>query len=384
MRLEQRIGRVDRIGQTRTVRAINLAIEDSVEFRVREVLEQKLAIIFEEFGIDKTGDVLDSAQAGELFEETFAAAILDPDSIELATDNTAMRIRDEIRKAHESSSPLGASAEPNVQSAEQLRLHPLPTWLERMTVSYLNGHEGKAVHKHSAWDLTWPDGERLTRCVFGAQDAERAPDADLLTLENNRIRGLALNLPLISKGQPIPVVAIGGLPLGITGAFGLFEVRVQSSLTAGGQFIRVPLLRRRYLGIFVDGQDRVFLPTARHIWDTLQSAEIRVENVLEPKASEPVHACLMDAAKQAGEPIFTTLRQEHLDAIDREVKRGTTTLRARRRAIERVGLPEVRQHRLKRCDADEAEWRREMTKAREIMPELRPILLMKVIEARTP
>ena len=74
MRLEQRIGRVDRIGQLKTVRAINFVFEDSVEFRVREVLEQKLSVIFDEFGIDKTGDVLDSAQAGELFEDVFASA----------------------------------------------------------------------------------------------------------------------------------------------------------------------------------------------------------------------------------------------------------------------------------------------------------------------
>jgi SNF2 family DNA or RNA helicase len=87
MRLEQRIGRVDRIGQTRTVRAINFAMEESVEFRVRGVLQQKLAVIFEEFGIDKTGDVLDSAQAGELFEEAFAAAILDPESIERTAEH---------------------------------------------------------------------------------------------------------------------------------------------------------------------------------------------------------------------------------------------------------------------------------------------------------
>ena len=65
MRLEQRIGRVDRIGQAHAVRAVNFVFEDSVEHRVREVLEQKLAVIFEEFGIDKTGDVLDSAQAGQ-------------------------------------------------------------------------------------------------------------------------------------------------------------------------------------------------------------------------------------------------------------------------------------------------------------------------------
>lgn len=382
MRLEQRIGRVDRIGQTRTVRAINFAMEDSVEFRVREVLEQKLAVIFEEFGIDKTGDVLDSAQAGELFEEAFAAAILDPESIERTAEHTTTQIRDEIRKARESSSPLGASAEPDIRSAEQLRLHPLSTWLERMTVSYLNGYGGKAEHKHSAWELSWPDSERFTKCVFSVRDAESTPDAELITLENSRIRGLALNLPMIAAGEPIPVVAINGLPPEIEGAFGLFEIRAQSGLVSGGRLIRVPLARRCYLGVFVDEQDRVFLPTARHIWDAIQTAEIKIEDSLEPMASEAFHARLVDAAKQAGEYVFSALRQKHLDAIDREVERGTTAMTARRRAIERVGLAEVRQHRLKRCDAEDAEWRREVTDARQMVPEIRPILLMRVIGAR--
>src|SRR5207237_1989070 len=67
MRLEQRIGRVDRIGQSHAVRALNFVLEDTVEYRVREVLEQKLAVILEEFGVDKEGDVLDSAQAGQIF-----------------------------------------------------------------------------------------------------------------------------------------------------------------------------------------------------------------------------------------------------------------------------------------------------------------------------
>lgn len=378
MRLEQRIGRVDRIGQRRPVRAINFAIEDSVEYRVREVLEQKLAVIFEEFGIDKTGDVLDSADAGELFEETFAAAILDPESIERTTDETATRIRNEIRKAREASSPLGPSAEPDMQSAERLRLHPLPNWLERMTVGYLGAHGGKAEKRRDAWDLTWPDGERLSRCVFSAQDAECMPDADLLTLENNRIRGLALSLPLVAAGQPIPMVSIGDLPPNVGGAFGLFEIRVQSGLSGGGRFIRAPLVRRRHLSVFVDAQDRVFLPTARHIWDSIQSAELLIEDVLSAEQSQALHDRLMDAIKQAGEAVFSALRQEHQHAIEREEERGATALRARRRAIERLGLPEVRQHRLKRCDADEAEWLREIEGARQIMPEIRPLLLMQI------
>src|SRR5438270_2922424 len=64
MRLEQRIGRVDRIGQKRGVRAINLALENSVEARIYDVLLEKLGTILREFGVDKAGDVLDSREAG--------------------------------------------------------------------------------------------------------------------------------------------------------------------------------------------------------------------------------------------------------------------------------------------------------------------------------
>ncbi|MEW6228861.1 MAG: DEAD/DEAH box helicase, partial [Bacillota bacterium] len=94
MRLKQRIGRVDRIGQAHTVRAVNFVFEDSVEHRVREVLEQKLAVIFEEFGIDKTGDVLDSAQAGRMFYELYMEAILNPERVEDSVDSVVTRLRE--------------------------------------------------------------------------------------------------------------------------------------------------------------------------------------------------------------------------------------------------------------------------------------------------
>src|SRR5690606_36674992 len=117
--------RVDRIGQPKTVQAISFVLEDSVEFRVREVLEQKVSVIFDEFGIDKTGDVLDSAQAGELFEDVFASAILNPDGIETSVDPTVARIRDEIQQVREYSAIYGISEEPDVQAAERLRSHSL-------------------------------------------------------------------------------------------------------------------------------------------------------------------------------------------------------------------------------------------------------------------
>lgn len=380
MRLEQRIGRVDRIGQPKTVRAINFVFEDSVEFRVREVLEQKLSIIFDEFGIDKTGDVLDSAQAGELFEELFTAALLNSDSIEFSVDQTMTRLREEIREVKESSSIYDISDEPDVLVAERLRSHPLPHWVERMTLSYLKAYGGDVKQKRTWWDLTWPDGQTFKKCVFTSQEADCLSDTKLLNLENNRVRGLALNLPQITSGQPLPCVSIISLPSTISGFWGLFEVRIQAGLHRKSNLLRIPSVRRRYTRVFLSEEGKLFLPTARHIWDALQTAEANVIDTLVDNAAQTAFDRLLEAAEQAGQEVFDALQQEHMASITREEERGRVAFASRRKSIAVVGLPEVRQYRLVKCDTEETEWRKELESARQIVPEIRPLLLMRIIK----
>jgi superfamily II DNA or RNA helicase len=72
-KIEQRIGRVDRIGQTSPVKAVNLAMEQSVDARVLEVLESKLEIIRRELGTNKTSDILNSVDHHA--EDLYLAAI---------------------------------------------------------------------------------------------------------------------------------------------------------------------------------------------------------------------------------------------------------------------------------------------------------------------
>ena len=380
MRLEQRIGRVDRIGQPRTVQAINFVFEDSVEFRVREVLEQKLSVIFEEFGIDKTGDVLDSAQAGELFEDVFASAILNPDGIETSVDHTVARIRDEMQQVRQSSAIYGISEEPDVQAAERLRSHPLPHWVERMTVGYLNSHGGVASRKRSWWDLNWPDGQEHRKAVFNAREADRLTDATLLNLENSRVRGLALNLPQVAAGQPLPCVTVNGLPASISGFWGLFEIRLQAGMHQKTQLLRIPMVRRGYISVFLSEEGKLFLPTARHIWDALQTTEAQVQAALGQAESIAVHERLQSAAEQAGQGMFDALQQAHIGSVSREEARGMVAFTSRRKAIERVGLPEVRQYRLARCAAEETEWRHELQSARQIVTEIRSLLILRIIQ----
>ena len=50
----------------------------TIENRVREVLEEKLAVIFEQMGIDKMEDVLDSQMADMDFTDVYIKAIAEP------------------------------------------------------------------------------------------------------------------------------------------------------------------------------------------------------------------------------------------------------------------------------------------------------------------
>ena len=89
-----------------------------------------------------------------MFENVFASAIMNPDGIETSVEHTVARLRNEIQQAHEASVVYDISETPDIQVAERLRSHPLPYWVERMTVGYLNSHGGSAIRKRSWWDLS--------------------------------------------------------------------------------------------------------------------------------------------------------------------------------------------------------------------------------------
>jgi superfamily II DNA or RNA helicase len=80
MRVEQRIGRVDRIGQKHPVKAFNLVNEHSIDDRVLQILEIKLATILADVGIDKRSDVLETSSHN--VENLFTSTLLEPDRIE--------------------------------------------------------------------------------------------------------------------------------------------------------------------------------------------------------------------------------------------------------------------------------------------------------------
>lgn len=375
MRLEQRIGRVDRIGQPHPVRAVNFVFEDSVEHRVREVLEAKLAVIFDEFGIDKTGDVLDSAQAERLFDDLYVEAILNPDRVETKVDEVVKGIQEQARESRDSETVLGPTEDLDPGEAQRLLAHPLPHWVERMTVSYLLAHGGEAERKNGTWTLSWPDGELWTGVVFSGKEAEKTPTARHVTLEDPKIRAVVAQLPLFVPGQPLPVIALPELSPEIMGLWSLWRITVSSPDHEAG---RTAWNRHRIMPLFLADDGRVFAPTARHIWDQLLTTQPVILRHLDVDASRQAFERLREAAEQEGRTVYDELAQAYRERLGREREKAEYAFAARRKACERIGLPQVRSHRLSLLEQEEQQFCEELVRRTHALPVMTPHLLVRV------
>jgi superfamily II DNA or RNA helicase len=368
MRLEQRIGRVDRIGQTHVVRAVNFVLEDTVEFRVREVLEEKLAVILREFGVDKAGDVLDSAEAGEIFDELYRDAILAPDAVDNKVDSVLAKVRAHAESMKRSTSLLAQTGDLTPSEAQRLLGHPLPYWIERMTVNYLRYAGGSAERTRNGWNLRWPDGTTTPAAVFTLGDAERRPAATHLTLEEPRVRGIATRGTRFVPGQPIPCLELRGIPWEIRGCWSLWTISIRGSAWN----------RERVLPLFLHDDGRILAPTARHIWELLLEHVPDSIRYLDGRESARVFSTVAAAAEEHGHPLYSELVRFHRTRLEREKENKCHAFEARRRAIERIGLPAVRQHRLNELAKEENAWRSEFGRRADVHPELLPRLLLRV------
>lgn len=373
MKLEQRIGRVDRIGQRHLVRAFNFALEESVELRVREVLEEKLARILEEFGVDKLGDVLDSEGTDLDFDQVYMNAVIDPATALQRVELLIQDLRQKAAATVEASTLLGAQTEHDPEAARQVAYHQVPFWTEEMTLSYLREHEadGARIEKlGNAYRLTFPGGDTIGPVVFDRRVADG--HADLLTLEDPRIRSLLAELPPLAPGSPIAGIYLPAISHLVTGTMSLWRVTLETPTQ----------VRSRVFPLFRTDDGRVLRPTASRTWDLLidpstTSLPFR-PTLITGESARSLWAELRQAAELVGAELYQTIEQDHANALSREEQTRAEAFQARRREIERIGLPQVRQYRLTRLQQEEAAWTAELSARRTAWPTLEPLLLLRI------
>jgi hypothetical protein len=238
-----------------------------------------------------------------------------------------------------------------------------------MTVGYVQAHGGGAERNGRAWNLTWPDGESLEAVVFSARDADRVLGARHLTLEEPRVRDLATRMPRFAPGQPIPCLTLSGLPAEVRGCWSLWRITLHTP--EWNQHRVMPLFRHE------DG--RILAPTARFVWDQMISDPPVAHAHLEDDAALEAFRLVEASAHEHGQQTYEEMIQAHRARLGVEREKGEYAFTAKRRAVERIGLPAVRDHRLTQLSAEERSWRDALDRKAEISPELVPLLIARVV-----
>lgn len=362
MRMEQRIGRVDRIGQKHPVRAFNFVFEDTVEYRVREVLEQKLSVIFEEFGVDKTSDVLDSADAGHLFDSLYVEALLHPENLAAAVDRLTGAIRNQADQARQKSSLLQSDGLSPDSSAKL----PIANWVERMVCHYLNGYGGSYEAELDRLSVRWPGATESQ--LFSLPGRERIVGADLLSLEHPKVRALLSRLPRSADGMPIPCLKVSGLPSGVAGCWSMWEIRLRGASAT----------RTRLSPVFVHADGRTLQPTAKFLFERLMMEPWTCIGVTADEDGTRAFRQSQEAARETLTSVYSELKTRHLAAVQQEEEKGEYSYRIRAKLLSEIGLHEVRDFRLKQLNREREVWRGHIAAQRDILPELNPLLVLMV------
>lgn len=334
MKIEQRIGRVDRIGQDQDVYAYNFIIAETIENRVRTVLEEKLSIILAETGIDKLADVLDSEIADIDFTDVYVKSIRNPKGIKYNISKLEEDLKKEIIKANKYAELLSEEKElkanPNIQD---FRLGKV---LFTMCNSYSMWKEGKFF----IGDNITVDSEEVTK-----------------HLEQENYWSLQ---------QKVLSIFIEDFP-NEKGYFILWELSINDNLHS-----------KKILPIFIK-EDMKLRPFAgERIWEKLleEYAIITVNDNI--YLEEGLYNNLFEMSQEFFYDDFLQLKREYERKQDEKYRKQSYALELRISAAEKIGIENIKKSRLKELQREKEEIVLEFEKNRIISPEFKPIFVSRL------
>ena len=333
MKIEQRCGRADRIGQTRDVQIYNFIIEDTVENRVREVLEEKLSVIFKELGVDKYSDVLDGEAAEIDFTQAYMRSISHP------------------RKLNEVLRPIESEVKQQISNTQKYK-----------DVIHEDKDLGELVGKASNFDV-----EDALRHVLEYYDAWQGKEPTILEhigINDEKItRHLNVDI-LHNRHASLMSVAIDDFP-NEAGYFMLWEL----SVTDSRNDIRI-------VPIFIN-EDMVLRPMAgKQIMDVFLGASSGLHIRPVPCIGDETYAKLEDMSREFSHATFCDMKDKYLKKNQESYNKYTYALKIRTEAAGQIGIENIRQSRLKRLQQERESIEKRYKKGKQVFPDFRLALLV--------
>lgn len=335
MKIEQRCGRVDRIGQQRDVHIYNFIVGETVENRVREVLEEKLSVILKEMGVDKYSDVLDSEVAECDFTDVYMRSIghasqveknLYPVEAEMKQQLTnAQKYKDVIREEKDLTKLVGTESNFDVDSALRTMLTYYECW---------QGHDPRLIDRISIAD------EEITQHLKTELVQDRM--AQLMSIQID-------NFP------------------NEEGYFMLWELSI-SEKESGKRILPIfvnsamvlrPMAGKRIMDVFLDGNSKLRVSSA-------------------PNVDAEIYSKLEKSCMDFAYDTFVELKEKQMQQNEESFKKYMYALELRQEAAEHIGIENIRRSRLQKLQKEKANIEAQHRKGSQVYPDFRLIMMARL------
>ena len=335
MKIEQRCGRVDRIGQTRDVHIYNFIITDTVENRVREVLEEKLSVILTEMGVDKYSDVLDSEVAELDFTEVYMRSVGKPYKIEenLYPIETEMKLqlqnskkyKDVIQDEKDLTQLVGQGSDFDIDAAL------------RLLVAYYESWQGNEL-------------KLIDHIAINDNDVIKHLHTDIQ--QDRKANLLQIGIPNFPNEK---------------GYFMLWELSISNEeddkriipIFINESFILRPMAGKRLMDVFLDANSKLVVNHVANVTD-------EVYDKLEQMSAEFAYDAFVD------------LKDKRIHKNQERFNKYQYALQLRTEAASHIGIENIRRSRLLKLQKEKEQIEKDFKNGSHIYPEFKLVLLARL------
>jgi superfamily II DNA/RNA helicase len=371
MVLEQRIGRVDRIGQSFEVLALNMMLDNSVDKRVYEVVETKLSQIMNELGIDKTSDVLDSTLERDQLNRLYLTSLLNPTKFEQESNTWLEEIKSKLQeyKSTEGALPTLSSKDIKVDKVDAIKHSPLPNWLENLTKQYLTT---KNIAYHNLIDgmrFKFP-GHKEGIYTFNIKESVNNPIPEPISLQHEIIQTILREAIPYTTSQQIPIVKINQ-GSSTPGYWSLWHLDVKN------QFETSQIIQP----IFISSEGENFSAFAQSVWDKLiqENDYFDCIGVLPVDESKIAFADISEKSEKLMQKKYEEFESNIMLNADKIKSNKEKSFVFQEKQMNRIGIENIKQSRLNRLHKEKEIWEDTFQSSVQIVPTLSCSLIVKIV-----
>jgi len=364
MIIEQRIGRVDRIGQKEKVKAFNMLTDNSVDNRVYEVIETKLNNILQQLGIDKTADVLDSTIDIKNINQLYLSSLLNPAHFEFSGDKWLYEIKKKLTEFQSTKRilPLVKAEEIEPKKAKEIQYSPISNWLEQLVIQYTQIYGG-TVEKDLLGKVVIKRNNEIKKATFNAETALNHPDVEHITLQHNWIKGILNNIGEFNSENGMPVIRSKNNDE-TPGIWSLWKISALNSFES----------KTGYYSFFLASNGKLYTAYANDIWNRLISENHDFEFYDIQKEKTDIADLLQNVLLTA----FQNLEAEVSEIMTTKLMNKKKAFGFQKSRINKIGIKNIREAKLKKLILEYEKWINEFHSGQKIIPRIKHLLSIRI------